>query len=210
MFITYCFILTVTLTPQTPPTRPAQKLNIDTLLLARKQLEQTLRGHYIQATHALIEEFNYQEQGKPIKYLPSIGYNFITQTPHLTYNTATLYAALNDQNMKKAKIQSIKKYMEVTFQAALEKLYRHYADLEIEIDYYNHALELYQLNQELFNIRAEQYRNLETTPSEFIASQIKIKSEEIKLKKKYTAILKLRNLILDIAKANVKPPLFPE
>lgn len=183
-------------------------LQVEDLIISKNDLTNSLKIHYKKATKALIEEFNYKETGKIIKYLPSIGYNFISQSPHISYNTATLYASINDTHIKKAKINSIKKYMEVTFQSELDKLYRYYADLEAEIDYYNHAIQLYKLNQDLFNISIEKHENLEITPTEFINSQIKIKNEEIKLKKKYTDIIKLRNLILDIAKANPKPKLF--
>lgn len=185
-----------------------EKLDILELIAERAELEATLRQHFIKLSEALIEEFNYKEEGKILKYFPSLGYNFITQSPHFSYNTGALYAAINDKHIKKAKIRSIKKAMQVSFQAELKKLYKHYANLEADIEYYNHALDLYQLSQEIFKIKQQQYQNLEIAPLEFLSSQIQMKSEEMKLRKKYSDILKLKNHLLELAQAGPQPILF--
>ncbi len=176
-----------------------ERLAITDLIEERTGLETSLKRHFIKLSEALIEEFNYKEKGQVLKYLPSLGYNFITNSPHISYNTSALYAAINDEYIKEAKIRSIRKAMQNSFQAKLKKLHKHYANLEEDIDYYNHARELYQINQEIFNIK--QYQHLEIAPLEFLSSQIKIKEEEMRLRKKYHDIIKLKNYLLEIAQA---------
>ena len=185
-----------------------ERLAITDLIVERTELETSLRKHFIDLAEALIEEFNYKEEGKVLKYLPSLGYNFITNSPHISYNTSALYAAINDQHIKQAKIKSIRKAMQNTFRAELKKLYKHYANIEADIDYYNQALELYYIKQKIFNIKQQQYQNLEIAPLEFLSSQIKIKEEEMRLKKKYHDILKLKNHILEIAQAGPEITLY--
>lgn len=189
---------------------PPQQLALGQLIPDKNQLEESLRKHCLQTTQALIEAFKYKQQGQILKYLPAFGYNFITQASQLFYNTAILYEAINDQHSKQAKIKAIQQYMEASFQAELEKLYRHYADLEAEIEHYNQAHDLYQLHQELFAIKQAQYQHLEITPLEFIYAQIQCKKEASKLSRKHTAILQLRNLILDLAKANPQARLYTD
>ena len=185
-----------------------ERLAIRGLIVERTELETSLRRHFIDLAEALIEEFNYKEKGKVLKYLPSLGYNFITNSPHISYNTSALYAAINDEYIKEAKIKSIRKAMQNSFQAELKKLHKHYANLEADIDYYNQALQLYHINQEIFSIKQQQYQNLEIAPLEFLSSQIKIKEEEMRLSKKYHDILKLKNYILEIAQAGPEVALY--
>ncbi len=185
-----------------------ERLAITDLIAERTELDTSLRRHFIDLAEALIEEFNYKEKGKVLKYLPSLGYNFITNSPHISYNTSALYAAVNDEYIKAAKIKSIRKAMQNSFQAELKKLHKHYANLEADIDYYNQALQLYHINQEIFSIKQQQYKNLEITPLEFLSSQIKIKEEEMRLSKKYHDILKLKNHILEIAQAGPEVALY--
>jgi hypothetical protein len=177
-------------------------LSASELIATKEQLTESLIKHHNQTTQALIQEFNYKERGTPLKYLPNIGYNFLTLTPHITYNTNKLATFINKQLARKAKIKSIQQHRNTILQEELNKLNRYYADLEAEINYYNHTTQLYLLQQNLFNIKLEQYNNLELTPTEFIKSQIKLKQEELKLRKKHTHILKLRNYLLQIAKTN--------
>ena len=101
-----------------------QRLSRSEIITERAELEQTLRQHFLKTVEALVEEFNYKEKGKILKYLPSLGYNFIIQSPHLSYNTGALYAAINDQYIKEVKIRSIRRYIELTLQAELEKLHK--------------------------------------------------------------------------------------
>jgi len=185
-----------------------ERLAITDLIVEKTELETFLRRHFIDLAEALIEEFNYKEKGKVLKYLPSLGYNFITNSPHISYNTSALYAAINDEYIKVAKIKSIRKAMKNSFQAELKKLHKHYANLEADIDYYNQSLQLYHINQEIFSIKQQQYQNLEITPLEFLSSKIKIKEEEMRLSKKHHDILKLKNHILEIAQAGPKVALY--
>jgi hypothetical protein len=185
-----------------PEYSPETNLTINHLIETREHLARSLIEHHHQTTQSLIQEFNYKEKGIGLKYLPNIGYNFLTLSPHITYNSSKLVNTINKQLARKAKIKSIQQHRNTILQEELNKLNRYYADLEAEIDYYNHASKLYLLQKNLFNIKLEQYNNLELTPTEFIKSQIKLKQEELKLRKKHTHILKLRNYILQIAKAN--------
>lgn len=185
-----------------------EKIDITNIIVEKTELETSLKKHFIDLAEALIEEFNYKEKGKVLKYLPSLGYNFITNSPHISYNTSALYAAINDEYIKAAKIKSIRKAMQNSFQAELKKLHKHYANLEADIDYYNQTLQLYHINQEIFSIKQQQYKNLEIAPLEFLSSKIKIKEEEMRLRRKYHDMLKLKNYILEIAKAGPQYILF--
>ena len=185
-----------------------EKLDMAQIITGREALETSLRQHFVQLSEALIAEFNYKESGKVLKYLPSLGYNFFTQSPHLSYSTGALYAAINDKHLKAAKIRSIRSAMEVSFQAELAKLHKHYDNLEAEVACYNHALDLYQLHQAVFDLKQAQYQSLQISPLEFLDSQIKFKKEAMKLRERYTAILKLKHLVIDVAKARRKAALY--
>lgn len=187
-----------------------ERLELKDLIVECAVLETSLRRHFIDLAEALIEEFSYKEKGKVLRYLPSLGYNFITNSPHIAYSSSALYAAINDRHIKRAKIRSIRKAMQNSFQAEIKKLRKHYANLEADIEYYNQAIQLYQINQVIFSIRQQQYQNLEIVPLEFLRSQLRIKEEEMRLRKKYHAILKCRNHILEIAQVGPQPQLYQD
>jgi hypothetical protein len=132
----------------------------------------------------------------------------VSHSPHITYQTSLLFGAINASNIKKARIVSIKRQIEIAFQDDLEKLHRHWADLEESIDLYNHSIEYYSLQEDLFNLLSEQYTNLEITPFEYIQAKIKLMGEEIRLRKQYKHLITTRNLILDLSKAHPKEKLF--
>jgi hypothetical protein len=183
-------------------------ININELLPTKEELIQSLNRYYKALTHSQLEEYNYIERGKVLQYLPSIGYNFITNSPYVTYHTRLLFGAINADRLKKAKIKSIKMQMEIAFQTELEKLYRHYADLEAELSLYNDNIPYYQLQKELFTIAVEKYKNIESTPIEFITSKLAFINQTLKLKKQYVHIIKLKNTILDMAKVHPIEKLF--
>jgi len=179
---------------------PTEFLTIETLIPSIEVLEKSIKAHHTQETQILIKEFRYKEKTNILAYIPTIGCNLTDLATTITYNSSKLLNSLNGQRSRKAKLSSIKEHMKISLQTELMKLYRHYADLKAEIDYYNTTRELFILNQTLFNIQIEQYNNLEITPTEFTKNKIKLKEEELRLMKKYTNILKLRNHILEIAK----------
>jgi hypothetical protein len=185
-----------------------EPLSISNLLPSKQELTLSLANHYREVTKASLSEFNYKERGKFLQYLPNIGYNFVTHSPHITYQTSLLFGALNASNVKKARIVSIKRQVEITFQDDLEKLYNHLSNLEAAIELYNYRIGYYRLHEDLFNILSEKYKNLEITPFDYIQGKIKLKGEEISLRKEYNQLITKRNLILDIAKAHPKEKLF--
>mgnify|MGYP005843068601 CR=1 FL=1 len=204
LYITLTTQIALPKATQVTHTKPANKLIIHLQELVPKQekLEENLKAHYQETYQTLISALNYKEKGTIFQYLPSVSYNFIKLSPTITYHANKITASINRQRAKKAKIQSIQEKIQIALQDALKKLNKNYANLKAEIKLYNQTVKIYQLKKELFKIKKEQYNNLEITPTAFIKSQIKIKTEKLKLNKQYTNIIKHKNHILELAKAN--------
>lgn len=180
----------------------------DSLLLNVQSLKSSLRQYYIKKTEAEQEEYMYNLKFKWLMFLPSFGWNFIANTPSLSYNTNELSNAINYKRRKTSKLESIRKQNEVQFNRDLNDVVVMCENLKLQISTYN-LLELnFTIINESFELIELSYKNAELKPSEYLQKKISYQSALLNKQKTLNDLILYRNEILIKAKKQKWEELF--
>lgn len=186
-----------------------QRISIDEFTMIEDSLVENARRYYLRKMESEMTEYAYQEKGKWLKYMPRLGFSLARFTPIADYDTCLIYEAKNDRIRKNAKLQSIQKKNELTFQETVNSLKSLYRLLQAKVNYYNAHLSVDELKEQHLAIIEQQYQNAEIPPTQYL--QIKITAEEQKIRRiqEYNTILELAHQLTELAKAQEALPLLP-
>lgn len=141
-------------------------------------------------------------------FLPSFGWNFIANTPSLSYNSNELSNAINYKYRRTAKLESIRKQNEVQFNRDLNDVVVMCENLKLQISTYN-LLELnFIIINESFDLIELSYKNAELKPSEYLQKKISYQSALLNKQKTLNDLILYRNEILIKAKKQKWEELF--
>lgn len=151
-------------------------------------LIQSLVQFYEIEAHANIQEYQYKEQYKWMKYVPNIGVGYNLQgnpRPTINFSLNTIYQYYNDKSRKNAKIKSIIQKNEVKLNRELMQLHSQLAKLKLKKQAITQSQlllqkekQLLELETQIFNIQKSKYDRNELLPSQFL-----------KLKKSYLTVV---------------------
>lgn len=172
-------------------------LDTSQFLPHRKDLEEHLRKFYTKKKEALKAEFQTKNKYKFLRFLPSLGYNFIQNTPIMIFSSSQIESYQNTKATQKAKIQSIERVNEVDFNEILNEVIQLRETLKNRIDYYNSRVKNFEIQKALFiEIIEKQYKNREIPPSEYLKQLKDFQTQLNLIEYEYFQILEAKNTIL--------------
>lgn len=191
-FLVFSSILTIQLSAQIP------------ILPTYDTLEVGLNSFYTQKNEAEISEFRFEKKWNWLRYIPSFGYNFVSNSYMIGYNTNDIANALNSKQTIAAKIISIKKHNDLLLKTDLKEIAVELTYIKHQIALYNANTPLVELESQLFDIYTQQYNKAEITPSDYISKKITFESLNIsRLSIQYQISERIAALFL---KAKLNPP----
>ncbi|MFK7936941.1 MAG: hypothetical protein AB8G22_25730 [Saprospiraceae bacterium] len=139
----------------------------------------SLQNYHDQQLQAQLAEFQISERGKWLKYIPSLGIGYSLGTdeagnlknvlrPSISYNTNVIYRVRQDQELRRAKMESIQRTATLQYEnekRQLEGLLRRYHHAESELEFME---QLHQIDTELYEIATVQFHAAEIAPSVYL------------------------------------------
>lgn len=175
-----------------------QVIEIDSLPKI-EELGITLGDFHRREASYQIEQYTYQERWKWLKYMPSFGWNFITNAPYAGYNTTDLFNTLNLSRQKRAYIESIIHKTNLDFQKSAIQLKLKYDLYHSKLDLFNQKLVLLELAKKYLQIQEDLYRKKELTPSQYLTDQISYEGKFLEIMSLKSDMRQLRNEILELS-----------
>lgn len=175
------------------------------------ELFASLDNFYQQQIQAQLTEFQIQEKGKWLKYIPNIGFGYNLSTnqegqltsklrPSLSFSTNIIYKVLNDKQNRLAKIQSIQQKHQLDYQQAKQQLQQQlklYQILKQDIQYLK---QLNEVDQQLFEIATHQFTKAELAPSAYLPKKRMFMQKQYELFKKEQELESLEQEVLGMAR----------
>lgn len=191
---------------QRGPTRTREHFNTRThvhidSLPSKIALHTSIDTFYHHQTQLQLLEFQESKKGEWLKYLPNLGMTYTIDgkpRPRISISSSILYQAKKNKQLRAAKRQSIiaKNLLEAEkAKAQLDELLLEYQLLEEEI---SAQKELFEVEQELFYIKEEEYKQLECSPSEYLKAKrtLLLQQRPLRTKEQDLALLKMEILLL--------------
>lgn len=167
-------------------------------------MQSGLNSYYKQKTEAEISEFKFSRKWNWLRYIPSIGYNFVSNTYMVGYNTNDIANGIISKQAAEAKIISIQKNNDLLLEAALKEVSSEITFIDHQIAIYNANTPLIELESQLFDIYTQQYNKAELTPSIYLSKKISFESLKVsRLALQYQIYERITALFL---KAKLNPP----
>jgi hypothetical protein len=180
-----------------------QSLSCDSMqirsIAPRYDLVNSLINHSKRECIYNITELTYVEKYKWLRYIPSFGWNFVSNTPFLGYNSNELFSLLNMKRRKKAQLDAIIHRINEDYRKNSISLNMKYDRFEQLQRTFKHMKLIYNLEREVFEIRTIQYKKLQITPSDYLQEQISIQNKYLILLQAQANIEALREELYSIA-----------
>ena len=152
--------------------------------------------------------FTYVEKFKWLKFAPSFGWNFISNTPFIGYNSSQLFDALNYKRKKKAVLDDmlLKINQEYRLQSIqlLSKCER-FNTLWLTL---NQKKEILRLEYDYLILHEELYTDKQIGPSKWLQLQIAFRNKLVEYNNFVSSIQMLREEILMLSYYGETEPLF--
>lgn len=158
-------------------------------------LKLALDQKYSAILYADIEQFKESRKYNFLNFLPSLGYDFYSHRPIITYNIAALAGLIRSNNERLNKVTSISKHSEITVSSQKNKLVSKYNRLSNLFASYDLELSIYDKFLQLYQIEKAKYNNQEITIAEFTKHQIDLQNKQKVL---FAFKDRIYNVIIDI------------
>lgn len=155
---------------------------------------------YQQKTKAEQEQYNYKTKFTWLKYLPNIGWSFLTNSPIITTSFNDIANQANQKRINRATIKGISLQNEVLLNQDIlivESLIR---EIENKKALYHYEKFIYNLSYEQFVIIESQYQNKEIPPLSYISAKATYMQSMYNLKRYETDLQTLINECIKTAK----------
>ena len=174
------------------------------ILPSYDSLQSGLNNYYKQKTEAELSEFQFEKKWNWLRYIPSIGYNFVSNTYMVGYNTNEIANAINSKQAIAAKIISIQKNNELLLKEDLKVVAAELESLKHEIALFEANAPLISMQSQLFDLYTQQYNKGEMTPSDYISKKITFESLNVsRLSVQFKVSERITQLFI---KAKLNPP----
>ncbi len=139
-------------------------------------LQAGLINYYKQKTEVELSEFQFEKKWNWLRYIPSIGYNFVSNTYMVGYNTNEIANAINSKQAIEAKKISIQKNNDLLLKSDLMVITAELQSLKHDIALFEANTPLISMQSQLFDLYTQQYNKGEITPSDYISKKINFES----------------------------------
>jgi hypothetical protein len=173
-------------------------------------LQSSIVQFYREKALAELENYNYRTRAHWLKYLPSPGWNFIFNSPIISYNFSDVANAINAKHIRKATITAILQANQVQMNSAWYELVLQRETLISKINAYNSTLNLLELYQAKYEIVEMGFVKNEITPSDYLSAKLTLASFKNSLEKDFSTLVQLRNELLIKAKKGKTISLFAD
>lgn len=140
-----------------------------------------LQSVYKERAYIEVSEYMYIEKYKWLKYCPSFGWNFISNTPYVGYSTSQLFDVLNYKRKKVAFLNTILHRVNAEYNSSYIELRAKYDIFSTKTDILKQKLEVLELEKAYIEIEENQYHKKDLSPSQWIKTQITYKNKLIEL-----------------------------
>lgn len=171
---------------------------IDTLPSTEILIESLGEYHKEQATYE-IGQYTYIEKWKWLKYAPSFGWNFISNTPYIGYNSTDLFNAINYKRKKTAHLESIIYKINQEYNKNSIRLSYQIDLYESKILIYKQKIRIVELEKTYFGVLKEEYETHKLLPTKYIKADIAYQNKILELTKLRFEMKQLRAEILQLA-----------
>ena len=135
-----------------------------------------LKNYYTDKAQAEAYEYNYSIKYKWLKFIPTIGLNLNPISPIIALNSNQIVNQVNLNAQKKAKLLSIERTNQMSYEQDIIALNFKLSSLRKKIAYYHSLLDNLDLYIQKFKIVQTAYTNQEITPTEFLDKKIQFNS----------------------------------
>ncbi len=171
-------------------------------------LQTSITKYFQEKTLAELEQYNYKTRAQWLKFLPSPGWNFILNSPVISYNFSDVANAVNYKYIRKATVNAIIQANQVELNSTWYEIVLLRETLTSKINAYNATFDLLSLHTAKFEIVEKGYNKNEITPSDFLNAKLSLASFTNSLQKDFSALVQLRNELLIKSKKGDAIPLF--
>lgn len=185
---------------------------LDTLP-SEASLMQCLSEYHAAATAATAEEYQFEERGRWLKYIPSVGIGYTLGAkddgslgtvirPSVSINTSLIYQVQQDRRAQQAKLRSIQQTGTLDYQDDLRQLKalldeHHSATVDLQF-----ATEIMEIDSSIFDLTQRQYDQLEIAPSQFLPKLKAFRKQQYDLFLRREELRKLERQIIILARCD--------
>ena len=134
-------------------------------------LIESLQNFYRQQTNAQLTEFQENQKGEWLKYLPSVGVTYTVAgepRPSASINTGIIYTARKDKQGREAKRKAIETTQQLIIEQETRKLLQLIGNYHQELRSLAIATEIQEIEEQIFQIQTTKFENLELTPLQYL------------------------------------------
>jgi hypothetical protein len=171
---------------------------LDTLPTKELLLE-SLGEYHTEEAVFLIMEFTYVEKWQWLRYAPSFGWNFISNTPYIGYNSTDLFNAINHKRKKTSQLKALIHKINLDYnKKSISLVYR--IELYKSLEYtYSQKLKIIDLEKTYFGILKEEYKQHKLEPTKYIKADISYQNKVLELSQLRFRLKQLKVEILELA-----------
>ena len=157
----------------------------------------SVKQYYDTLTAAQIQEYKASNKFLWLSLFPSLGYNFIQNTPVVSLDLSGIGSFCKAKEDKKYKIESIKKINDIDLSDIILEIRSSYSSINHLIEKFKIDKLIFEKKSELFQIYQKKYSNNEIKLEDFLLLEIEFLSSKKNLDdKQYLIICKLNDLQL--------------
>jgi len=146
-----------------------------------EELVRSLQVHYEEKAAYELGEFNYEERWKWFQYLPSFGWNFISNTPFIGYNTTDVFNAINYNRKKNAQLRNILHTINEDYLRSSISLKLKYDIFGTKKALFEQKLYIIDIEETYFKIHQELYKKHDLSPSNYLQKKIAYEYKKLEL-----------------------------
>lgn len=171
-------------------------------------LQRSIIKFHRESALAELENYNYKTRANWLRYIPSPGWNFVMNSPVISYNFSDVADAINAKHIRKATVNAIIQTHTVEMNSAWSELVILRESLISKIQAYNGTFDLLTLYKKKFEIVEKGFAVNEVTPSDYLNAKLVFASFYNSLQKEFSTLVQLRNELLIKSKKGVRISLF--
>ena len=166
-------------------------------------LYQSLEKYYEQKTAAELTEFQENQKGEWLKYLPNLGVSYTFDNkprPSASISSSTIYNAKKNKQQRAAKRKAIEQVNLLAYQQDRIRLRQLLNQYQLEVAAMAFQVEIFEIDKTLFEIEEAKYNDLEIPPSEFLKIKRAYLVKEFDLEEERKELALLEDAILVAAR----------
>lgn len=146
---------------------------------------------------------NTQKQYKWLRILPSFGWNFILNTPSITFGTQQIASYLEARDQRNYQVSEVERLSKYKINESINRLKSLYNTIINQLDSYHYGMQIFEVDKQLFAITEEQYKNLKIATEQYLKEKRNYMTKVVAIYEKKQAILDQASQINDLIKRQI-------